>query len=315
MHMQRIPYLDTARATQALALSQDMIAKSRQRIEDDPTRLVQTRQSGLAGMWESVGLFYYALGYSLADVCLAFCRSAEANQKVFELRGTDPPFPVTVVEIEPRGPGQSTGRIVRETPLHPPGTIDYSLTNSRYGLRATYVALVAHDFNRAQTISSLLWDPPDASYLAVNSVVCTPTDMHLAYAFRELLGGNGQAALGFLDKVAPGGRKHAEIRAQAKMIRALVALDSGVFLHALTELLEWHQQIADENRASPRYYLCIPGLALTILALKNQLLVPDQLPGGNPFFPRELVSEGTFPVTLADTARKIGDAVGERDDP
>ena len=67
----------------------------------------QAAQSGVASGYEAVGLFYYATGYPIEQVRDALAHAAQAYLKVFELRGTQPPFPVTLVTLDPgKKPGE-----------------------------------------------------------------------------------------------------------------------------------------------------------------------------------------------------------------
>jgi hypothetical protein len=290
-YVPRFPYVDAALFAGAIPNFQGSIANALHLIEADSTKLAQTRYSGIASGWDCIGVVRYALGHPVEEVRTAFARSVEAEQRVFELRGTDPAFPVTVITIEnPKcGPGEPLGTITDQRPLNPSGSKDYSLTNSRGGLRSVYLALIAGDFERAEKIASMLWDPPDAGYLKAKGKfeICTPNDMHLAYAFRELLAGNKPAAINMLGKIRLGERDPQHIKLQAAMIRALITRSDGDFLPALNELLEQHQRRANA-RTAPECCLCIPALGLAIMALKTGLITPLQLPQDNPYLPMEL---------------------------
>src|SRR5262245_53967833 len=61
-------------------------------IADDPGMLLQRRYGSLAFDHECVALYYYALGFPLAQVREQLTHSASYAHKVFELRGTQDAF-------------------------------------------------------------------------------------------------------------------------------------------------------------------------------------------------------------------------------
>ena len=105
------------------------------------------------------------------------------------------------------------------------------------------------------------------------------------------------AALAELDKIGRGKaafRRQSEagmIRGQAAMIRAFVTGEGGQFLKGLDSLLEWHTKEAprEKNYDEPKFFICIPGLGLSKLAIQRGLLTADQLPQHNQFLPLGLL--------------------------
>ena len=105
-------------------------AKILQELREEPDKLLQTRMSSLEGDCTLIGLDQYALGFPLDQVRQTFAEAAAALLKVFELRRTSDAFPVVVMTLDPTKPEDDPASVIDERPLHPPGTKDYSLTNS-----------------------------------------------------------------------------------------------------------------------------------------------------------------------------------------
>lgn len=219
----------------------------------------------------------YALGADLDEVRVWIARAAHLLGVTFELRGTTPRMPV--------GKKDAWGSV---TDVTPPGT-DQSLTNSRRGLLAMQTALVAGDPDRAEQTASQVGDPPDASYIGPDSVVCTTDEQQLAYAFRSLLFGRDAVAMFHLGGV--GDDAPALIRHQANGLYALIDRDDGGFLEALNRLLAAHAVEAAEpvHAREPRRFLSLPALGMAALAVQRDLIEPTQLPGESIYFPRDLL--------------------------
>jgi hypothetical protein len=233
--------------------------------------LTQTDWAMLAGCREMQGCLDYALGAALGTVKAMLGEAARAWLEVFLRRGTEPALEYTEVELsaEPDAPVRS--RIVRGE-----GDIDDSLTNSRSGLRAMHVALAAGEDTLARQIGRLVGDPPGARYLSPTSVIATPDDQRVAYAFRALLSDNPRECL---RETLPALDSPAEdIRLQATAMRALATGNAGVFLDYLRALLVWNRNAAVENPRDPAYFICFPALALARLALRAKLVPLEDMP-------------------------------------
>jgi hypothetical protein len=229
----------------------------------------------LATYQKDLGLVRYALGHPLSEVRWSLHLTARALHRVFELRGTTPAFEAMV--IEPSGePNVHDAR-----PLHPPGTADASLTNSRRGREALLLALAAGDDQLARAIAPQVWDPEGASYLGPGSVVTTTDDQALAYAWRDLLLGKDLPPIALSSEALQGALL------EAAALESLAGRDAPSFLKSLYRLVEWHaeQAVQEEHRHQPDWLLCLPGLALAALAVGRGLVQKEELPGDSPYLP------------------------------
>lgn len=241
-------------------------------------QLSQVEYVMLAENCRDIGMLKYGLGYPLRESRAALAESAKAYLRVFELRGTQAAFEVTVVRGE------------ESTPLHEPGSTDDSLTNSRRGLQALYVGLIARGQTLAQQIARHISDPPGAAYIGPDSEVCTPDDQQLAYAMKALLLENQRDALSqirFRSLASP------TAQSQAAVIEALITNRKAEFTASLNELLNWHGgQIDDpENQKDILLYFSIPGLALCGQALASALVERGELPEQDVFLPLDLLDD------------------------
>ncbi len=227
----------------------------------------------------------------MSEVREWFAKYAHTYAKVLEYRGTEDPFPAFVATYRSDLPPGDPESLVEYRPLHPPGHKDYSLTNSRSHYLAVCKALISGEDALADQLALSIWDPPDASYLGANSVVCTTNEQHLAYALREMFKGDADAAHSELIKVRP--RKlNDRVASEGKMLRGLIDEDAAVFLDGLRSLLALHARDAtrDENRTDSSFFICIPALGLCKLALRRRLLQREQFPQGNQFLPIDLIA-------------------------
>jgi hypothetical protein len=238
--------------------------------------LTQVEYALLAEDCKDIGMLKYALGLPLDETHEALAEATEAYLQVFALRGTQAAFEVAVVTD-----GEAK-------PLREPGATDVSLTNSRRGLRAMYVALIAKGETIAREIAAHVWDPPGATYIGTESEVCTPDDQQLAYAMKALLLGKKSEALSLLP--APPVSSFALM--QTELIKMLSAGRKEGFMAGLTDLLAWHRwQIADaENRKNIDLFFSVPGLALCRYALGCGLTERGELPGQTVFLPLDLLA-------------------------
>jgi hypothetical protein len=164
---------------------------------------------------------------------------------------------------------------------------DFSLTNSRRGLLAMQVAVLAGDRSLVERVAALVGDPPDATYVGPDSVVCTQEEQGLAYALKAYLLGRTAVAYFHTAGLATSATS---IRVQAVAIDALIRRERQDFLSALAELLAAHADLAvNPDRArEPRRFVAIPALALAALALDGGIVTRDQLPD-DPYLPLSLL--------------------------
>jgi hypothetical protein len=245
----------------------------------------------------SIALLRYALGYPLEDVRSEFGEAGRARLTFYLDEASLPAF---VLARDPAHSGQ------RGTPALDAADSgekeDYSLSNSRDGYFGVCQALIADEDELARRLSALIWDPPNAGYIGRRSEVCTPNDQRLAYAFRELLGGNRDGVLTELKGIRAGSKQTYDTD-QATMIRSLVTGETFTFRDALESYLFWHRRRAVHkwNLDAVDFFLCLPGLALCREAIRRKVCDPDLFPQDNPFLPLELIQvQKLWRVTLTD---------------
>lgn len=282
----RLAYVDLELAKRVLGTVQELSSETRQLIARDPAKLRQTRESSLSSDFLMMGAYHYALGESMECVAGDLRQASEAKLKVFELRGTQAPFPATLVTLDIDSPPQAPEVISRE-PVHAPGSKDYSLTNSRSGLKAIYMALASGHVLVALRLAQLIWDPPDADYIGEDSKVCTSDEQHLAYAVKHYILGDEAKARKELASI---GSNRQETALQVSVLRALLDGHGKQFLVAVREYLKWHEKEAKKksNRTEADLYLALPALGLSALALRADLVNVAELPE-SPHFPPEML--------------------------
>lgn len=267
------PHVDRAWAAQLAEFCAEAYAEY---AAADPASLGQVDHVFAADYALDCALVTYALDADPNDVWTWIKRAAFALGETFRLRGTTPAFPATIVDDS--GPRS----------VAPPGAQDASLTNSRRGLLAMQVALIAGDHHLVEQITAMVGDPPNATYIGPDSEVCTPEEQGLAYALKaQLLGRQAVAffyAAGLTAAQPP-------VRQQALAIKALIDRDAGAFLVALGDLLAAHTAAASDplNAREPRCLINLPALALAVLAIRSGVIDPDRLPTEDPYLPRALL--------------------------
>lgn len=253
-------------------------------IKAEPNKLAQTRHRSLERDYAALGAYFYGLGYPRLLVCQAMAYCSLAARKVFQLYGTEEYLPVVDVTIKADASAE-------RKPRYASGTKDFSLTNSAHNIRAVAISLCAGRFDLARDISSMAWDPPNASYLSdAPGSYCTRNDQRLAYALREYFAGKLDDALNLLRQVRalPNQR---DVWTKANMIRALVECDADRFRDAVEQYLEWFEKQAtkQDNCYDPKYFLSTMPLGLSVLAVHEAVITPEQLPPNNPRLSLELL--------------------------
>lgn len=288
----RLDCFDVSTVEMALKLRLEHVPELLQRIESDPAKEFQQQHwSGLACDYETIAFYSYGLGHSLDAVIDAFQNAARAFLNVVRLRGTLPPFEAYVVEPAHQGEGDPEGIEFTIRPLNDTQSRDFSLSNSRDNYYAVCEARIAGDRDSAMELARMICDPPDASYIGPNSF-CTPADQKLAYALRAFYEGRTSDIESELRKLRT---RSDGIRSQATMLRALGAGDGAVFLEGLDSLLRWHEKDArsKENRGDPEFFMSIPAVGLSGLAVDRGICRVNQLPSESPFLPIDLLKLST----------------------
>jgi hypothetical protein len=269
MTMEARPPVDTSWAERLAIFCADSYGEY---VASDPSALGQIDHVFAADYALDCALVTYALGADPEDVRVWIKRAAFTLGEVFRLRGTSPAFSVTT---------DDNGAVT------PPYKPDASLTNSRRGLLAMQLALVAGDPSLVEQIAAMVGDPPDATYIGPDSVVCTTEEQQLAYALKAYL--LGETAVAYFHTAALAGSS-SPIREQAVAIDALINREQGAFLSVLDELLAAHTEAAQDPRHvhEPRFLVAIPALALAALASRSAVIDPSCLPD-TPYLPRALL--------------------------
>jgi hypothetical protein len=224
----------------------------------------QIQAALLAGYCRDLGLLRYAEGAGLDDVRRLLRASAECTLAVFRLRDADP------------------------------DSADLSLTNSRRGLHAMELALSCGASDVAGALAPLIWDPPGASYLGPDSVVCTPEDQRLAYALRDILLHRVEKGGEELHALKPADRGQ-EIR--ASLLTALTGGDETRFSQALAESHAFHlkrvemdQIMNGDGLKDLDDLLDVPTLAYLSLGISR--MAGLGLPAQDAYLPVELTEGG-----------------------
>jgi hypothetical protein len=274
---------------------EELIRETFNLLTNEPGKHVQTRLSSLAMLYLTVALQRYGLGYPLEHVSKELAECAECWLKIFQLRGTEAPFPVLEVTLDARFPSNDPRALIEKKWRDPPGAKDYSVTNSRANLRAVCIAMCTGKFDVAAQIAALAWDPPDANYIGPNSVICRPYEVHLAYSVKHLFAAATDETLRELERVRVR-PKDVRPHTMKAMIRSLIAATPEPFLDALSELLSWHAKLRWERDqyelagGGTKKFLCFWALGLSAWAVQRGLVTLDQLPGDNVYCPRELIA-------------------------
>jgi len=279
----RLPYVNADLSKRVLESRLRSILETEDLIRSEPGKREQIRSVSLAREYQSAAMSAYALGYPLGDVRHYLSRAVAVYSRVFELRGTESPFPVLLVELDRNGGPASTRSKYRE------GEKDFSVTNSRKSFHAACLGWISGESDLAKTLALSAWDPPGASYVGPGSS-CTRNDQRLAYALRDALNGDEKSALALLAGVGPQRGEHTNVLAEAKMLRGIISFDPRVFLEGVAEMLAWHPTMATREslKTNTDFFICVPALGLSALAVSRNLVRTRDLPKDDMFFPLEL---------------------------
>jgi hypothetical protein len=270
----RLDYIDLDLTKRVLAGREEFIEKFEENERLGRHYAPQTSYSLVVADYLDNAFNKYALGEPLEDVRAYLVKAATYMGRVFELRGTQPPFPVTVFTTD------AFGKVVDKRPLHPEGAVDFSTTNPIKGLRGLYLALIVGNMPLAQHIAELMWDPEDADYIGLASEICTPDEQHLAYAVKHLVLKDDQAALAELAAIklksavvrAFGSQR--DVKRQVAIVSAIVQGERAGIVAGLHDLIGWHTKVArqEAQRKHPEFFFSLPGLGLLALAMAQGLV-------------------------------------------
>jgi len=283
----RLSYLDQSWLRHFISKYEPKIIRKLQDIKDGVKKARQTQYALLYHDLLSLALVKYAAGEKLTKVRLYMREALQIYLAVLGLRGSESSGRIDIPLLhEPRRP-LDIGEALSREQFEPVDDSDYSLGNSRTSLQAMYFALSGGEFEITGEIAKQVWDPVDAEYIGIGSEVCSPNDQRLAYALRNCLQGDMQAArdelTSIFDPIPP-------IEYQKRMLLALVDNNGSAFLNALAELLDWHRQEATEdgNHKATECFICIPGLGLSAYGWWKGVISPASLPKNNMYLPIQL---------------------------
>jgi hypothetical protein len=151
----------------------------------------------------------------------------------------------------------------------------------------------------ARALAVCLWDPPDASYVAANSVLVTNNQQSLAYALRCLLVEGPERTMEELRSMR-GARPDLGTEA---IIRGLATADRASILAGIDSALDAHAREAQKkvNHRVTDYFLCIPVLGLSALALSRGLLALPELPADDRYAPWTLIALEAYGLAAEGT--------------
>ncbi|WP_339676845.1 hypothetical protein [uncultured Gimesia sp.] len=265
------------------------IPKVEAMIRNEPAKLLQTRTKSIASDYERIAFFAYAIGYPIEYVREAFAFAAEYELKVFKLRGTEPPFPAYSLTYDPQYPPGTPESIVEYKKINP-DEFDYSLTNSRAALMAFYYGYLSGQYETAEKIAELIWDPEKSRYIGPRAY-CTMDHHHLAYSLRSYLAGDEDSANARLKKIFP--RKgNQSVFLQSRMLKAILEKNPEEFLDSNQELIAYQKKWQKRKISAgyPEFYLCTESLGLSELAVRRGLFNYEDLPQGDSCSPVELIT-------------------------
>jgi len=233
----------------------------------------------------------FALGESLTLVKDSFRECAKNLFKVFQLKGTEPCFPLKLVDMDKIRVPVDLGVL---PDVHGATERDYSLTNPRSGLHGVFAAWIANDSTTGDQIAGLIGDPPNARYIGGRYAACTWEEQILANALRDFIGSRMEAIGKSLEKILTHPRPEEGSRTLAQMLRAIALCERNLLLSALNGHLEWFTFEAkrEERIRDLDFFLATWALGLSQLAVRVGIVAIEDLPTEFVFFPREILRQG-----------------------
>lgn len=287
----RIPGLDTEWARQLLGFLEAEQPALGAALKMPGRRPDQIQCAFFAAYSLDLASLHYALGDDLEAVRGYLDDAILGHWHLFAQRGTTRAFPWELVTL-PSERHAGEGDAPAEQGEGGGGTdTDFSMTNSRKGLLAMYLALVTKGCQVAQELASLVKDPPNATYIGPRSEICTPNEQRLAYASKALLAeakGTFFAELEGIQDPSP------DIAFQEQLLRALEAGKADAFLDHLRAFLDWHRAEwkLPDNLRNTDLFLNLAALGLCEWALERRIISLEALQVAIPDFPVGLLHSG-----------------------
>ena len=248
----RLDYINLTWATELMRFHQEEMQEIIHELKEEKT---QIRCYMLAEEYKNLGLFNYALGYSLDKVRLYFTEAVSAYIENLSLR-------------EERKDKENTHGAASEY-------FDYSIGNSKSSLLMLYIALIVNNFSAARHIAELIWDPPNADYIGNDSEICTPNEQRVAYTVKYILLDNKQEASTLLSKID----LNDHLECQVNILNSLINENEKDFVDKLNKLVLFHEKWASEidSRKVPDSFLNIPGLGICAYAISKHIVSSENI--------------------------------------
>jgi hypothetical protein len=262
----RLKYLDAESCLQCYAERSQSI--------EEPGSGSQTCWYFHASMLVWLAKAAYAVERPLME-CRAWLRQATAAyRELFRLRGTT--FSDRVL--------YQNGKPLPEERVPDDG---YTSVES---FNAVLVALALRDIQCAQELVALAGHSPNAELVSPRSEVCTTNQQTLSHALNALVGSEMDLAKAEASKFTV--RSATRIEKQIALTISAIANDGDV-LTERDSLLFYHEQMAlrRDNQGAAEYWLCLPALGLSFLAMHFRGYEPDSLRTDSVYCPIELLSD------------------------
>jgi 1,2-phenylacetyl-CoA epoxidase PaaB subunit len=193
----------------------------------------------------------YVIEHPLSECRAAFRDSVGAYKELFSLRGTSYSLRTTYKD----GVAQPEEKVFSD---------GYTSVDS---FDAAMACLITEDIASARRLVELAGHAPCPEVVSPRSEVCTSNQQTLSYALNAMLADDFELALREAQRVTV--RRGNQMEKQIAAILAAIAGERDV-LTELDTLLFYHEKLAKrrENWLNSSYYLCLPALGLSSLAIQ-----------------------------------------------
>jgi hypothetical protein len=269
----RIQNLDLDWARQLEGFLERQIAQTLASLQQKDHQDNQVEYVLLAGYWMDLAGLSYALGEPFERVRSMLREASKAYRMVFRLRHTQ-----KRISASPMGT-----RVESETI-----SVDDSLTNSRTALKAMKLCALTESTEAIQELASLVGDPNGASYVGIDSSICTPNDQHLAKAIKALVKKDHPRMALELDGLSKASNS---ITLEAQLLKFLTGSKAKPFLDAVkTQIAVFEKdQGLEINHKRPESFLNVSALAFLRMALDSGVISRDELLEADLQLPLELL--------------------------